>query len=133
MGNLILSRLMNSVKNALYRNWVTTILFWTDKNNKKLSSLTKDLNLICDKKGLVRCEGRFKNTPLPYDTKTPILLNSNHRLAELILHKIVSQFNKTNSNWSKTKILDKLRIMLRTKLRIIHFTQLVSTILVLYL
>ena len=57
-------------------------------DNKKLDSLTKDLNLICDKNSLIRCEGRLKNVPLPYDTKT------------------VSHFNKTNSNWNKTKILD---------------------------
>ena len=54
-------------------------------DNKKLDSLTKGLNLICDKNGLTKCEGRLKNAPLPYDTKTPILLNSNYILAELIV------------------------------------------------
>lgn len=54
-------------------------------DNKKLNGLTKDLNLICDKNGLTKCEGRLKNAPLPYDTKTPILLNSNYILAELIV------------------------------------------------
>ena len=65
-------------------------ILWIKENqkcfdNKKLNSLTKDLNLICDKNGLIRFEGRLKTPPLPYDAKTPILLNSNHRLAELIV------------------------------------------------
>ena len=65
-------------------------VLWIKENlkcfdNKKLDSLTKNLNLICDKNGLIRCEGRLKNAPLPYDTKTRILLISNYRLAELII------------------------------------------------
>ena len=57
-------------------------------DNKKVDSLTKDLNLICVKNSLIRCKGRLKNVLLPYDTKT------------------VSHFNITRSDRNKTKILD---------------------------
>ena len=39
-------------------------------NEKKLKALCNDFNLICQKNGLIHCEGRLKFTPLPYDAKT---------------------------------------------------------------
>ena len=79
--NILLSPFVNAAELK-----VAEILRIKKKNqkcfDKKLDSLTKDLNLICDKNGLIRCEGRLKNALLPYDTKTPILLNSNHSILE---------------------------------------------------
>ena len=66
-------------------------LFWIKENQKqftdeKLKTLSKDLNLIKDENQLIRCEGRLKNAPLPYDSKTPYLINSEHYLCELIVN-----------------------------------------------
>ena len=60
-------------------------LFWIGQNQKqfsdvRLKTLSKDLILIYDENNLIRCEGRLKHAPLPYDTKTPYLLNSEHYL-----------------------------------------------------
>ena len=54
-------------------------------NEKKLKALRNDLNLICDKNGLVRYEVRLKLAPLPYYAKMPYLINSEHYLARLIV------------------------------------------------
>ena len=40
--------------------------------NKRLGNLTEYVNILCDINGLIRCEVKFKNSPLPYDTKIPI-------------------------------------------------------------
>ena len=51
-------------------------LFWVSQNKKqfidvRLKTLSKDLILIYDENNLIRCKDRLKQTPLPYDTKTP--------------------------------------------------------------
>ena len=38
-----------------------------------------------DKENIIRCHGRIQESPLPYDTKFPILLPSNRQLTELIV------------------------------------------------
>ena len=80
-------------------------------DNKKLDSLTKDLNLICDKNGLIRCKGRLKNTPLPYDTKTPVLLNSNYRLAELIVIDFHTKLHHISIKQTLTEVRQKFWIL----------------------
>ena len=80
-------------------------------DNKKLDKLTKDLNLICNKNGLIRCEGRLKNDPLPYDTKTPILLNSNHRLAELIVVDFHTKLYHISIKQTLTEVRQKVWIL----------------------
>ena len=59
-------------------------------NEKKLKALCNDLNLICGENGLIRCEGRLKFAPLPYDAKTPYLINSEHFLVRLIVEYLHS-------------------------------------------
>ena len=54
-------------------------------DEKRLKILTKDLNLIYDDNNLIRCKGWLKNAPLPYETKTPYLINAEHCLATLIV------------------------------------------------
>ena len=67
-------------------------------NEKKLKALRNDLNLICDENGLIRCDGRLKLAPLPYDSKTPYLINSEHYLARSIVEYFHRGFNnKTNT------------------------------------
>ena len=63
--------------------WIKENQSTFDKN--QLNVLTKELNLITDENNIFRCKGRLQNAPVPYDLKTPILLNPKHRLAELIV------------------------------------------------
>ena len=42
------------------------------------------LNLTIDEKGLIRCTGRLSLAPLPYETRSPILLDPYYRLTKLI-------------------------------------------------
>ena len=65
-------------------------IVWLKENQKKFDEkkliiLTKDFNLIYDDDNLIRCEGRLKKAPLPYETKTPYLINTCHCLATLIV------------------------------------------------
>ena len=66
---------------------------WIKENQKsfdknKLNKLNKELKIFCDENGLLRCEGRLKNAPLPLEAKRPILINSEHDLAKLIVNYI---------------------------------------------
>ena len=72
---------------------------------KKLRILTKYLNLIYDDDNLIRCEGRLKNAPLPYETKTPYLISRYHQVATLI----VKHFHESLPHISVKEIITKLR------------------------
>ena len=50
----------------------------------KIGSLKRKLNLVING-NIYRCEGRLRESPLPFEVKTDILINSSHRLAELIV------------------------------------------------
>ena len=52
-------------------------------NLPHFNQLKQDLSVTKDVRGLLRCEGRLKLAPLPYEAPYPVLLNPNHRLAEL--------------------------------------------------
>ena len=54
--------------------------------------ICKDLNVICDEKDLLRCEGRLKNALIPYQAKAPYLINSESYLATLVVHDISTRF-----------------------------------------
>ena len=56
--------------------------------DNKLKDLKRELNVIIDNENLLRCEGRLQYAPLHYDSKTPILLNDTHKLAQLIVKNI---------------------------------------------
>ena len=51
----------------------------------KFDQLVKSLDVFTDEKGFLRCGGRIRNAPLPYDTINPYLLSRRHRLTELII------------------------------------------------
>ena len=55
------------------------------RENKKHSSLQKQLRLFLDDQGILRCGSRLHNAPINYDTKFPILLPPQHQLTELII------------------------------------------------
>ena len=66
---------------------------WIKINHKtfednKLKELKRVLNVVVDNENLLRCEGRLQYAPLPYDSKTPILLNDKHKVAQLIVKNI---------------------------------------------
>ena len=50
----------------------------------KIETLKRKLNLVING-DIYRCEGRLRESPLPFEVKTAILINSSHRLAELIV------------------------------------------------
>ena len=50
--------------------------------------LWKQLNVARDENNLLICAGRLENTLLPYESKTPYLINRHHILAELTVTDI---------------------------------------------
>ena len=53
-----------------------------------MKDLKRQLNVIVDNENLLRCERKLQHAPLPYDSKTPILLTAKHKLALLIVKNI---------------------------------------------
>ena len=53
-----------------------------------MKDLKRELNVIVGNENLLRCEGRLQYAPLPYHSKTPILLNDKHKLGLLIVKNI---------------------------------------------
>ena len=45
----------------------------------KIETLKRKLNLVING-NIYRCEGRLRESPLPFEVKTAILINSSHRL-----------------------------------------------------
>ena len=56
--------------------------------NEKNISRSNYLNLTIDEKGSIRCTGRLSLAPLPYETRSPILIDPYHPLIKLIILKI---------------------------------------------
>ncbi|XP_066911768.1 uncharacterized protein [Clytia hemisphaerica] len=74
-------------------------------SSSELNQLKRNLNVFTDDHGILRCKGRLGNAPLPFDTKFPILIPRNSRLAELIVLK-----SHKNVGHNKTKdTLNELR------------------------
>ena len=94
----------------LFLKFLASEIIWLKENQKKsdekrLRILTKDFNLIYDDDNLIRCEGRLKNAPLPYETKTTYLINTYHCLATLI----VKHFHESLLHISAKQTLTELR------------------------
>ena len=66
-------------------------LLWLKDNQhtliatKDFETTKKQLNVFQDSTGLYRCKGRLNNAPLPYHTRSPVILTKDHRLAELLV------------------------------------------------
>ena len=64
-------------------------IYWIKRNqesidNRHIELLQKQLNVTRDENDLLICTGRLENSPLPYESKSPYLINRHHKLAELI-------------------------------------------------
>ena len=62
------------------------------REHERYDELKNQLNFYGDNENIIRSQGRLKNTDLPYNTKDPIMLHRDHRLATLIVencHRIV--------------------------------------------
>ena len=86
-------------------------LFWIGQNQNqysdaRLKTLSKDLILIYDENNLIRCKGRLKHATLPYDTKTPYMLNSEYYLSE---KKIVKNLHAKLKHISIKQTLTELK------------------------
>ena len=95
-------------------------LFWIGQNQKqfsdvRLKTLSKDLILIYDENNLIRCEGRLKHAPLPYETNTPYVLNSEHYLSELIVKHLHTKLKHISIKQTLTELKQKM-VMSRQKL-----------------
>ena len=63
-----------------------------------------------DENNIYRCEGRLRESQLLFEVKTPILINSNHRLAKLIItdlhlrlkHIFINPLLRNVVKWSDT-------------------------------
>ena len=56
-------------------------------NDPAFKQTKKQLHMFFDKKGILGVGGRINNTPLPFETKYPILLHSRHHLTYLLVYK----------------------------------------------
>ena len=59
---------------------------------------------------LIRCEGRLINAPLPYDSKTPYLINSEHYLCQLIVNYFHFSLKHISIKQTVTEIRQKFWI-----------------------
>ena len=55
-------------------------------NNKNFDQVKISLSLFTDDKGILRCGGRLKNAPIPYDARFPIFLPRCSRLTYLVIN-----------------------------------------------
>lgn len=67
-------------------------VLWIKQNQIELKrkgdykELKKNLSLREDEEGVIRSYGRYKHANIPFDNKAPIMLNRDHRLAEIIVN-----------------------------------------------
>ena len=66
--------------------------------------------MIKDENQLIRCEGRVKNAPLPYDSKTPYLINLEHYLCELMVNYFHYSLKHISIKQTLTEIRQKFWI-----------------------
>lgn len=55
------------------------------KGNEEFRSWNRDLNLIADENGILRCKGRLSNSDLQYSARFPIIFDTAHYLPTLIV------------------------------------------------
>ena len=78
-------------KYVISRELIDARLIWIKENQSTLDVKYYDdskvnLNLKKDEFGVVRSFSRLKHADMPFDTKAPILINTKHKLAELIVY-----------------------------------------------
>ena len=76
---------------------------WIITSQKELSTISNrrklnELNAITDDQGIIRLKGRLSQAPIPYDARTPILLDERHRLLYLVVDSIHRQIKHASSS-----------------------------------
>ena len=56
------------------------------KKSKNYEHDRLNLNLVEDNEGIIRSHSRLKNAKIPYDSKAPIMISKEHKLADLIVN-----------------------------------------------
>ena len=80
---------VDEIREAEFR-WIKENQTTIDQEDRQ--QLEKCLNVALDTKGLLRTNDRIKNADIPYETRSPIVINRKHKLAELITidcHRLV--------------------------------------------
>ncbi|XP_066933551.1 uncharacterized protein [Clytia hemisphaerica] len=80
---------VDEIREAEFR-WIKENQTIIDQEDRQ--QLEKCLNVTLDTKGLLRTNDRIKNADIPYETRSPIVINREHKLAELITidcHRLV--------------------------------------------
>ena len=70
----------------------------------------KQLNVTRDEYNSLICTGRQENAPLPYESKTPYLINRHHKLAELIVTDIHIKLKHISIKQTLTEVRQQLWI-----------------------
>ena len=78
-GTILLKSFLKSSELRQAENDWIKIKQKTFEDNNKLKDLKRQLNVIVDNENLLRRERRLQYAPLPYDSKTPILINAKHK------------------------------------------------------
>lgn len=76
-------------------------------DERKLKTLSEELKIFYDENNLIRCEGRLKYAPLPYEAKTPFLINSQHHLSTLIVEHIHRHLKHISVKQTLSKLRQK--------------------------
>ncbi|CAB4020879.1 Hypothetical predicted protein, partial [Paramuricea clavata] len=86
--------------------WIKDIQYPMSKqaNYRKVK---ESLNLFEDKENIIRCHGRIQESPLPYDTKFPILLASDHYFARLFVLRSHEQVMHNGVRETLTQVQSK--------------------------
>jgi len=70
--------------NAAEKLWIREVQAEIERR-PVFQQIEKSLNLFKDEHGILRCQGRLDNAPLPYDSKYPMILTSNHEFTHLVI------------------------------------------------
>ena len=70
--------------NAAEKLWIREVQAEIERR-PVFQQIEKSLNLFKDEHGILRCQGRLDNAPLPYDSKYPMTLTSNHEFTHLVI------------------------------------------------
>ena len=77
--------LVSSEINEARRTWVIDNQKDFNLNDSSMKQLKVNLNLKYDESGIIRSYSRLKNAVMPFETKSPMFIQRNHKLAELIV------------------------------------------------
>ena len=89
--------------------WIKDIQYPMTKQ-ANYEKVRKSLNLFKDKNDIIRCHGRIQESPLPYDTKYPIFLASDHRFTRLVVLRSHEQVIHNGVRETLTQVRSKFWI-----------------------